>query len=69
MGVDSSAEMVERALADGVGPRLRFEVADLREWEPDAPVDVRVNGCLVAKGEVVVIDGEFGVRVTAVVER
>lgn len=35
----------------------------------DAPVDVLVNGCLVAKGEVVVIDGEFGVRVTAVVER
>jgi flagellar motor switch protein FliN/FliY len=35
----------------------------------DAPVDVLVNGCLVARGEVVVIDGEFGVRVTAVVER
>jgi flagellar motor switch protein FliN/FliY len=35
----------------------------------DAPVDVLVNGCLVARGEVVVIDGEFGVRVTSVVER
>jgi flagellar motor switch protein FliN/FliY len=35
----------------------------------DAPVDVLVNGCLVARGEVVVIDGEFGVRVTAVVDR
>ena len=35
----------------------------------DAPVDVLVNGCLVARGEVVVIDGQFGVRVTAVVER
>lgn len=35
----------------------------------DAPVDILVNGCLVARGEVVVIDGEFGVRVTAVVER
>ncbi len=35
----------------------------------DAPVDVLVNGCLVARGEVVVIDGEFGVRVTAVVQR
>jgi len=40
VGVDSSAEMVERALADGDGPRLRFDVADLREWEPDRPVDV-----------------------------
>lgn len=35
----------------------------------DAPVDVLVNGCLVARGEVVVIDGQFGVRITAVVER
>ncbi|MCW2665423.1 MAG: fliN [Frankiales bacterium] len=35
----------------------------------DAPVDVLVNGCLVARGEVVVIDGEFGVRVTAVIQR
>jgi len=40
LGVDSSAEMVERAMADGQGPRLRFEVADLREWEADRPVDV-----------------------------
>lgn len=34
----------------------------------DAPVDVLVNGTLVARGEVVVIDGEFGVRMTSVVE-
>ena len=40
VGVDSSAAMVERALADGDGSRLRFEVVDLREWEPDRPVDV-----------------------------
>jgi len=40
VGVDSSAEMVERALADGDGPRLGFEVGDLSEWAPDRPVDV-----------------------------
>ena len=40
VGVDSSAEMVERAVADGDGPRLRFQVTDLREWVPDRPVDV-----------------------------
>lgn len=33
----------------------------------DAPVDVLVNGQLVARGEVVVIDGGLGVRVTSVV--
>lgn len=32
-----------------------------------APVDVMVNGTLVAKGEVVVIDEEFGIRITEIV--
>ncbi len=32
----------------------------------NAPVDVLVNGTLVAKGEVVVVDDEFGVRITEV---
>lgn len=32
-----------------------------------SPVDVLVNGTLVARGEVVVIDEEFGIRITEVV--
>ena len=32
-----------------------------------APVDVVVNGTLIARGEVVVIDEEFGIRVTEIV--
>ncbi len=50
-------------LALGPGAVLELDRA------ADAPVDVLVNGSLVARGEVVVIDGEFGVRVTAVVDR
>jgi flagellar motor switch protein FliN/FliY len=34
----------------------------------ESPVDVLVNGTLVARGEVVVVDGEFGVRITSIVE-
>jgi len=34
-----------------------------------AAVDVVVNGTLVARGDVVVVDDELGVRVTEVVER
>lgn len=59
--------------------RVKLPLRDLLSLAPgavleldrsaDAPVDVLVNGCLVARGEVVVIDGEFGVRITAVVER
>jgi flagellar motor switch protein FliN/FliY len=32
-----------------------------------SPVDVLVNGTLIARGEVVVIDEEFGIRVTEVI--
>jgi flagellar motor switch protein FliN/FliY len=35
----------------------------------DAPVDVLVNDSPVSRGEVVVIGGDFGVRVTSLVER
>ena len=33
----------------------------------DEPVDVLVNGCLVAKAEVVVVDNKFGARITNIV--
>jgi flagellar motor switch protein FliN/FliY len=33
-----------------------------------APVDVRVNGTLLARGEVVVIDDEYAVRITEIVD-
>ncbi|MGH9103580.1 MAG: flagellar motor switch protein FliN, partial [Acidimicrobiales bacterium] len=33
-----------------------------------APVDILVNGTLLAKGEVVVVDDEFGVRITEIVQ-
>ncbi|MBW8826843.1 MAG: flagellar motor switch protein FliN [Acidobacteria bacterium] len=32
-----------------------------------SPVDVLVNGTLVARGEVVVIDEEFGIRISEIV--
>jgi trans-aconitate 2-methyltransferase len=42
-GVDSSPEMVVRARADGESDRLSFRVADLRDWAPEAPVDVLLS--------------------------
>ncbi len=32
--------------------------------DPDGPVDLVVNGVVVAAGELVVVDGKFGFRVT-----
>ena len=64
---------VEVQLAVELG-RLRLSLRELLSLTPgsvveldrpaDAPVDVLVNGTVVASGEVVVIDGEFGVRIT-----
>lgn len=57
--------------------RTRMTVRELLALTPGAvieldrlagsPVDVLVNGTLVARGEVVVIDEEFGVRVTEII--
>src|SRR4051812_32220284 len=47
LGLDSSPAMLERAQdqttrADVAG-RLRFELGDVADWHPDAPVDVLVT--------------------------
>ncbi len=35
----------------------------------DEPLDVLVNGTLVAQGEAIVVDGKFGIRLTDVVSK
>jgi trans-aconitate 2-methyltransferase len=40
-GLDASPEMIERARETGA--RIAFEVADLRDWRPERPVDVLVS--------------------------
>ena len=57
--------------------RTRLTVRELLSLQPGAiveldrsagsPVDLLVNGTLVARGEVVVIDEEFGIRITEIV--
>jgi flagellar motor switch protein FliN len=59
--------------------RARMTVADLLSLTPGSvveldrvagsPIDLLVNGTLLARGEVVVIDEEFGVRITEIVDR
>jgi len=56
--------------------RSRLPVHDLLTLAPgavveldrpaDATVDILVNGTVVARGEVVVVDGDFGVRITEI---
>ncbi|MDZ7678937.1 MAG: flagellar motor switch protein FliN [Acidimicrobiales bacterium] len=59
--------------------RSRMTVADLLSLTPGSvveldkvagsPIDLLVNGTLIARGEVVVIDEEFGVRISEIVDR
>lgn len=37
--------------------------------KPDDEVDVIVNNCVIARGEVVVIEGNYGVRITQIISR
>jgi len=48
-----------------------FSVGSIIELDKQAgdPVDIIVNGQLIAHGEVVVIDENFGVRVTEIVSK
>lgn len=43
VGVDSSAEMIERARGAERPGRLEFRQQDLRDWVPEDPVDVLVS--------------------------
>jgi trans-aconitate 2-methyltransferase len=45
-GLDSSAAMIEDARQLAKPPQLTFELADLREWRPAAPVDVIVSNAV-----------------------
>ena len=42
LGLDSSSEMITRA-AEFASPRVSFQVQDLRNWRPEAPVDVIIS--------------------------
>jgi flagellar motor switch protein FliN/FliY len=49
---------------------LDYDVGSVVELDraAGAPVDIRVNGTLLAQGEVVLIDDEYAVRVTAIID-
>ena len=76
---DRSLELlhdVEMAVTVELG-RTRMAVADLLGLAPGAvveldraagsPVDVLVNGKLIARGEVVVVDEDFGIRISEII--
>lgn len=53
---------LERVLALGPGAVVELDK------KSEEPVDVRVNGKLVARGEVVVVDDCYGIRITRILD-
>jgi flagellar motor switch protein FliN/FliY len=53
------------------GEVLRLNAGSLVEFgrTPEEPVDVLVNGRLVARGEMVTVQGNYGVRITEISSR
>ncbi len=49
---------------------LRLQVGSVLQLEKEAgePVDILVNGKAIARGEVVEMDGQYGVRITEIVK-
>jgi trans-aconitate 2-methyltransferase len=45
-GLDSDPAMIDAARARAVPGRLRFALGDLRDWQPDRPVDVIVSNAV-----------------------
>ncbi len=43
VGIDNSAEMIAHAQAQAVPDRLEFRQADLRDWQPEGPVDLLLS--------------------------
>jgi flagellar motor switch protein FliN/FliY len=61
--VGSTTLTLEEVL--NLGPGSVVELDNLVE----EPVDIKVNGKLVAKGEIVVVEERFGVKITDIVEK
>ena len=68
MPVDLSVEVGRTRMTVGDTLDLREGSVITLDRMADEPVDVLVNGKLIARGEVVVIDEQFGLRITNVLD-
>ncbi len=69
IGVNLSIEMGSRTIK--LKDLLKLSKGSVLELDKTAgdPLDLKVNGSLVARGEVVVVNGKYGIRLTEVVSK
>lgn len=66
--VTASVEVGRRQLKIGEALNITTGAIIQLDREIDAPLDLLINGQLVARGEVVVVDNEFGLRIVEIIE-
>lgn len=43
LGIDNSADMVDRAIRDNTDARANYDIADVAEWTPHRPIDLFIS--------------------------
>jgi len=66
--VTASVEIGRRQLTIAEAQSISTGTIIQLDREIDTPMDLRINGQLVARGEVVVVDNEFGLRIVEIVD-
>jgi flagellar motor switch protein FliN/FliY len=66
--VKLTVEVGRRVISIADAAEISTGVIIQLDRQADQPLDVLVNGQVIAKGEVVIIDNEVGVRITEVVD-
>lgn len=46
LGIDDSAEMVDRAIRDNTDPHANYDAADVSQWTPHRPVDLMISNAM-----------------------
>ena len=66
--MEASVEIGRTSMTVGETLELRAGAIVMLERLAGEPVDLLVNGTLIARGEVVVVDDQFGLRISEIVE-
>lgn len=71
LDIPLQVEVVVGSTVMNLGELLNLDIGSVVELEQavEAPVDIRVNGKLVAKGEIVIVEDKFGVRIIDIIGR
>ena len=65
LDIPLQVEVVVGSTIISLGELINLDIGSLVELEQkvETPVDIKINGKLVAKGEIVIVEDKFGVRI------